>query len=736
MRKKIILSVILILIIAFFGFRIFSRQPHAEAADAKSDMLGMGVRNLNEAECAGMEKVVGVVVAAVHANGSAEKSGIMPNDIILSINDRIPKNRSEYLNILDEELVKKGLLLRIKRNSQELRIRIKTDFAATFNNLGNAYVEEKKYDQAIETYNRAISIDPKMAKAYYNLAGVYSKQDNHQLAIENYKKAISNQENLQEAYQKLAEIYRKQGDYQKALDIYKKVITTSPEDTLESELQNVETIVVSEGEIKNQIKTSGTIQPQTQVTIYPKMPGVIQQVKIDKGDMVKKDQVIAIIEYEELELQVQQAEAALAAAESGLQQTKKLAKTRIMSQLNQAKAGVEAAEAALYQVITLAETQTETQIQQAKAALDALKANQEKIQRGAREEEREQIKATVTQAKAALANARSNFGRMEELYKEKAVSKQTYEGVETQLKVAEAQYEAALQQLKMVENGAREEDINAMDAQIKQAEAVFALAKKQVEKQTWKKDITMAEAQVKQANAGLESAETLVEAKSWEAEIIASETQFTQARVMRDLAKKQLSDAYIKTPVGGIISVRHLDMGNMANPAAPLFEIVDMDVVHANVELTESDLDKVKEGNPAWVHIKSMKEPIQSKITSISPVVDKMSRTVEIEITIDNPQHLIKPGVFAKVFIPTDVRSTTVVLPRSVVVENESNGDKYVFVVESGKTQKVFVEYGLIQGSMVEITSGLKGGEQVVYSGQQNLNDGDMVYVVDVIKEL
>jgi len=103
-----------------------------------------------------------------------------------------------------------------------------------------------------------------------------------------------------------------------------------------------------------------------------------------------------------------------------------------------------------------------------------------------------------------------------------AVSRQTYEGAETQLEVAKAQSQAAREQWNMVEEGAREEDIQAMEAQVKQAEAAFKLAQKQAEKQTWQKDIAMAEAQAQQARAAMESAEGLVKAKSWEAEITAA----------------------------------------------------------------------------------------------------------------------------------------------------------------------------------------------------------------------
>jgi RND family efflux transporter MFP subunit len=301
--------------------------------------------------------------------------------------------------------------------------------------------------------------------------------------------------------------------------------------------------------------------------------------------------------------------------------------------------------------------------------------------------------------------------------------------------VAKSQSKTALEQWNMVEAGARIEDIQAMEAQVKQAEAVFILAKKQADKLTWQKDIAMAEAQAEQARAALKSAEMLVKAKSWEAEITAAKTQLVQAKVASDLALKQLSNAYIEAPIQGIISQRHLDEGGMVNPAAPIFELVDMDEVYANVDVLEADLGKIQLGEMAWIHVTALGKPVESRVTSISPTVDEMTRTAQVEVTVDNSDHLLKPGMFAQVFIPINVRSEAVLLPRSAVIEDEITNSKHVFVADSGRSKKTMVEYGLIEGSLVEIVKGLEAGTPVVVAGQQNLSDGDFIQVVRILED-
>jgi len=741
MKKKLLIAAIILVVIALLGIRVITTiQQISEASAAKASLLGLSIQNITKSNRAKLKYIgaldKGVLVVAVHANSLAEQRGLKPNDVILSINKEPVENTQDYEQILDKSLMKEAVTFRIKRASGEVKIRLEPEYAAAYNHLGNAYLKDKKYDEAMRAYRKALELEPKFAEAHYNLGNIYAQRKEYDAAIEHYNKATDYRKDFREAYYKLGEVYVKQEKYGAAIEAYKKIINFSPAETIASDLKPVEVIQTTRGEIQQQLELSGTIEPQALVTVFPKVMGVIEQMKVDKGGRVQKDQVLAVVEHEELTLQLEQAEAGVAAAQAAYNQAVQLAKIRVMSQVTQARAGLTAAEAARQQVHALAETRTEAQIEQAEAALTALQANLEKIRRGAREEERGQIRATVAQAEANFSNIQSNYERMQKLFEERAISKQTLEGIQTQLSVANAQLNAAQQQWKLVEKGAQKEDIEAMEAQVKQAEAGLKLARVQAEKQTWQKDIAMAEAQVEQARAGQESAEALVKAKSWEAEIAAAKAALTQAKVMRDLAQKHRADAFVKAPIGGVISHRYLDNGNMAAPAAPLFELVDMDMVHAEVSVLEADLAQISVGDVGWIHVKALTSHIQGRVTSISPTIDKMSRTAQMEISIKNPEHLLKPGMFARVLLPTEVRSNVIVLPRAAVVEDATSGRKYVFVVEAGKVVKKPVALGMMEGNIVEITDGLEPGAKVVSAGQKNLHQGDFVQIVKFIEKL
>ena len=487
--------------------------------------------------------------------------------------------------------------------------------------------------------------------------------------------------------------------------------------------------------IQEELNLVGNIVADSKVTVFSKVPGKLVSIFVDEGSKAQKGDVIAKIEDKELRLQMKQAEAAVEAATAGLEQARSLSEVRVRSQIAQAQAGFSRAEAALNQVKDLAEKRTMSQLEQAEAGLAALKANLKKIKDGARTEEKRQIEATVQQAKAGLDNAKANLERIENLFAAGAISKQTLDATRTGATVAEAQYEAAYQQLILVETGARAEDILAVESQVKQAESGLELARSMAETRSWEKDIEMARAGRNQAKAMLEAAKALEKAKSWEAEITAAETGLKQAQAALDMAGEMLSNATITAPIGGIVAKRFMDEGAMAAPAAPLFIIVDMDKVKAVVDVTEANLARVSLDDTADISVAALPgEKIKGQVAMVSPTVNPMSRTTAVEIVIDNPSHRLKPGMFANVTIPMDIHENAVVIPRSTVIEDRISHKNYVFVVNNDTSVRREIEIGIARSDRVEVLSGVDAGEKMVVSGQRYLKDGERVKVAAILE--
>ena len=493
----------------------------------------------------------------------------------------------------------------------------------------------------------------------------------------------------------------------------------------------VEITKAKRGEIRSELQLSGTIEAESRVIVIPKVSGRIIDMPISEGDRVKKGDTLAVVEHEELKLAVEQADAMLESAESTYSQAQQLAKVKVHSQVAQAKAQLNASEVSLQQVQELAEIRTVTQIDQAEAGLKSLVANLEKIKTGARDEDKQQAQAGLNQAKANLLNAQNSYARMEQLFKNGAISQQSLENSQTQLDVVKSQHKIATEQLQLIENGAREEDIQAMEAQVDQAEAALRLAQAQAATKTWQKDIALAHSQVETARAGFTSAQALEKAKSWEAEITSAKTAHTQANVALKLAKKRLADATIEAPIDGIVSQRFLDLGGMAVPTAPLFEIVDMGTVKATADVIEANLSQVSLNQQAVINIDGLNTPISGAITYISPTLQPMQRTAKIEIRIDNTNGILKPGMFIKVTVPVEVRSDAILVPRVSLIEDDETKTQNVFVVEAGVSKRRLVEIGLSRGGQVEIRNGLSEGESVIIAGQHSLKVGESVTVVN-----
>ncbi len=425
---------------------------------------------------------------------------------------------------------------------------------------------------------------------------------------------------------------------------------------------------VKRGQISQELSLTADVGPQSSVTIVPKVGGTLEEIKVKLGDRVRKGEVIAKIESRQSLLGVKQAEAAFSAAQTQWNLVKATAQTEFFSNLEQIQ-----------------------------AALNMAQANLDKIRKGARKEEIERADAAYQQALANAQTMEKDLNRARDNYEKGAISDQQFDRAQLQFKVAQAGLESAKANLDLTKKGARAEDIRVVEAQVEQTQA-----------------------QVK-------SLESLKEAKSWEAKIKGAEAQAEQAEVALGLAKIRLDDCTIKAPISGIISKRFVDAGAMVGPTQPLVSIVDIDTVKLLTHVSDEDLNKVKLTRKVEVKVGTyLNRTYEVKEINISPVMDPLSRKIEVEIKISNPDHLMKPGMFPRIRLLVQ-RDNTLLIPEEAVMERE--GEKQVFVVRDARAHLQRISTGLENDNLVEVLSGLKEGEAVVISGQSNLKDGDKVVV-------
>jgi len=221
-----------------------------------------------------------------------------------------------------------------------------------------------------------------------------------------------------------------------------------------------------------------------------------------------------------------------------------------------------------------------------------------------------------------------------------------------------------------------------------------------------------------------------------QAELAASNTsldavkaQYEKAKLTYEQALDAIKDTSVKAPINGIVSVVNIEEGEMASTAQPAMTIIDMDKVYVEINVTENIINDLHLGQEVVVEMSAAYDnEVVGKIDKLSPAADPATQLYSVRIYIENDKHLIKPGMFAKIKLNTDVRKNVIAVKSEAVVQEDNK--MVVYVVEDNKAVEKEVEIGLDTGTYIEIVKGLNKGENIVVKGQNYVENGSVVKVV------
>lgn len=194
-----------------------------------------------------------------------------------------------------------------------------------------------------------------------------------------------------------------------------------------------------------------------------------------------------------------------------------------------------------------------------------------------------------------------------------------------------------------------------------------------------------------------------------------------------DLTKKQISMTFVRAPISGMVTNKMVENGTLVAPSMRIAEITDISRLKMQVYLTEEQVVTVKNG--AIIGVKADIFPdkkLEGKVTFID-VNAGPSRRYLIEIEIPNPKLELKAGMTGTAYFEGGQQQEVLAVPRESIVGNLQ--DSKIYVVENGMAMLRSVETGLIFGDMVQVKKGLSEGEEIVTSGQINLEDGMTISV-------
>ena len=309
-------------------------------------------------------------------------------------------------------------------------------------------------------------------------------------------------------------------------------------------------------------------------------------------------------------------------------------------------------------------------VKEIEAKVAQAKAQYAELEAGTRAEDIRQAEEAVNQAQSRFNNAKLQRERVLALYSRQVISKKEADVSEMDYNVTEAQLAAAQQHLKMLKDGARPEVKAASLGKLREMEAI--LAQEQI----------------------------------------------------------RLQNTQIVAPLSGEIVRRNVDSGALISPSTPMVTLVHMATLKVVANVLEKDIAFVKSGMKVKILTEAYPDkPFEGAVVRINKALDLATRTLQAEINIPNPGHLLKPGMFARIEVALQEKPAALAVPRQAVLEE--GGNRSVFVVEGNQAIRKPIVTGIEQDQLIEVVKGLKDGDKIVVRGQESLRDRSTIRVIE-----
>src|SRR6058998_1703902 len=222
------------------------------------------------------------------------------------------------------------------------------------------------------------------------------------------------------------------------------------------------------------------------------------------------------------------------------------------------------------------------------------------------------------------------------------------------------------------------------------------------------------------------------------AELDSAQSKFTRLNAVVDQMRSNIAKKTIIAPFDGQLGIRQVNVGQMINAGQQVVSLQSLDPVYVDFAVPQQHLQNLSAGLEARVRTDAVQgREFVGKLTAINSAVDTATRNVSLQATLENPDHVLRPGMFINIEIVLPEKHKALVIPGSAI-SYAPYGDS-VFVIEKqkdGKTGKEsqvlrqqFVRVGEARGDFVSITTGLKAGETVVGTGVFKLRNGMAVAI-------
>ena len=459
----------------------------------------------------------------------------------------------------------------------------------------------------------------------------------------------------------------------------------------------VQVQTVKDETIAATVQITGNIDALHDVQVAAKTPGRILSVGFREGDFVQAGQVVVQQDSTDLQATVRQDQALMLGDQAKIDQAN--------------------------ETLRIQQTQARQNVLNAQATLAGAEQNFKKLKGGNRPQDILQAEATTLQAKAQRDQALLTLNRDKILYPQGAIAKSTLDADQSTYESDQALYVKAQAAEQLEKAGYQQEDINSAQQQVR-------------EQQTNLQNQIANQRQVAVQKGAVEAAEAVL----------------LQDRNKLTFDQTQVGYAVIRSPISGIVAARETEPGELATSGTALMRIVNIDTLYYQPTISETDFSATHIGDRVRVTVDALPgKTFIGKVAAVYPAADTTTRVISLRVTVDNPQHTMRPGMFARGTLVTKVARNVPVVPTSALVTTdaqvgfESNdssnapvsqglqlpAQQIVVLNADGKSVDVRpAKVGIVTMTRAQVVSGVQAGEQIVVVGQQGLKTGDKVTTV------
>lgn len=194
-------------------------------------------------------------------------------------------------------------------------------------------------------------------------------------------------------------------------------------------------------------------------------------------------------------------------------------------------------------------------------------------------------------------------------------------------------------------------------------------------------------------------------------------------------AEALLSYSEIRSPIDGYVTDRPLYVGDLAAANQPMLTVMDTSRLIAKSHIVQSEAALLKVGSPAELKIPGLDEPIQARVSLVSPALDSGSTTIEVWVEAIKPNPALKPGMTVEVNMTQKTVKDALVVPTTAIFKNDEGASYVVLAGSDGHAHLKTVQIGAHNPEFSQVASGVNAGEPIITSGGYALPDNTLIKI-------